>query len=109
MLEQLSNTHYRIHGRLTMQEDLGAIAGLLDMLEGNKTTLTQFQLDLGDITEADSILLAIIIAIARSVEARQGVLRISGFPDRFRSLAKTYGVDVLIGHYMAYPHTTESA
>lgn len=105
MFEQLSNTRYKLSGALTMRQGIETLLDIIKKLQSSPEALNQFQLDMSEVTEADSVLLASIIDIARAVEARQGVFQITGFPQHLRSLAKTYGIDVLIEHYMVY-HTS---
>lgn len=91
-----------------MRHGTESLFDIIEKLQSSPQALNQFQLDLSEVTEVDSLLLASIISIARAVEDRQGVFQIIGFPAHLRSLAKTYGIDVLIEHYMVYHTATET-
>jgi len=100
MLEKISNDHYRLHGQFDMKNSANLIAELFSIVDNKKSSVNQLQLDVSHVESADSVLLAAIIHIARSMEMRNGVLRVTGFPDKLRGLARTYGIDALIERYM---------
>ena len=99
MLESVSPGHYRLHGKLTMQEGAAVIRELFSIINGKQHELNQLDLDVRALESADTVLLATIINVARSIEARNGVLRITGLSEAIRGLARVYGVDLLIERY----------
>lgn len=98
MLEKVSPGHYRLHGKLTMQDGAPAINELLAL-----THVSQLDLDVSTLESADTVLLAVIISIARSIEANHGILRITGLSAGILGLARVYGVDSLIDQYCILP------
>jgi phospholipid transport system transporter-binding protein len=52
--------------------------------------------DLGDVTELDSSLIAAMLAWLRDAKARERELSFANLPDSVRTLARLYGVDGLI-------------
>jgi phospholipid transport system transporter-binding protein len=75
--------------------NLGNVAGLLEegrrhVEEGVRTV------DLGEVTEMDSALLALLLAWLREAKARSQRLEFTRLPDALRTIARLYGVDGLI-------------
>jgi len=104
MLETVSFGHYRLHGKLTMQEGAKIINELISLINNkgtnkNQPQINQLDLDIRSLESADSVLLATIINVARCIEARNGILRITGLSDNLSGLARVYGVDTLIERY----------
>jgi len=52
--------------------------------------------DLGEVTELDSALLALLLAWLRDARARGGTLEFSRAPESLRTIAHLYGVDSLL-------------
>jgi phospholipid transport system transporter-binding protein len=74
---------------------LGNVAGLLEegrrhVDEGVRTV------DLGEVTEMDSALLALLLAWLREAQARGRALEFVRLPEALRTIARLYGVDTLI-------------
>ena len=74
---------------------LGNVAALLDegrrhVDEGVRTV------DLGEVTEMDSALLALLLAWLREAKARGRALQLLRPPEALRTIAKLYGVDTLL-------------
>jgi len=99
MLESVSPGHYRLHGKLTMQEGAAVINELLALVNDKQLNHSQLDLDVSTLESTDTVLLATIINVARSIEARHGVLRITGLSEGISGLARVYGVDSLIERY----------
>jgi phospholipid transport system transporter-binding protein len=74
---------------------LATIGGLLESaaphLSEGVTTV-----DLGEVKELDSSLLAAVLAWMRAVRAQGGELRIANIPASLATIAKLYGVDDLL-------------
>ena len=74
---------------------LANAGGLLDegrrhVAEGVKTV------DLGEVSEMDSALLALLLAWTREALARSGKLGFANAPESLRTIARLYGVDALL-------------
>ena len=95
MLLKISDTQYRICGSLDIQH-VGATSELIAL---GKSPIHHLTLDCQELTAADSLLLAVVLHLAREMEIKKGTLTIQNFPQRLASLAKTYGIDSLIDHY----------
>lgn len=52
--------------------------------------------DLGEVTEMDSSLLAALLAWLRDARSRQRQIAFANLPDSLRTLARLYGVDGLL-------------
>ncbi|HEX7053015.1 MAG TPA: STAS domain-containing protein [Burkholderiales bacterium] len=52
--------------------------------------------DLGEVSELDSALLALLLAWLRTAAARGRTLRFVRLPEALRTIARLYGVDTLI-------------
>ena len=52
--------------------------------------------DLGEVTEMDSALLALLLAWLREAEAHGHALQFARLPEALRTIARLYGVDALI-------------
>jgi ABC-type transporter Mla MlaB component len=104
MLETVSPGHYRLYGKLTMQEGETIINELITLISNKQASnkqlnINQLDLDVSQLESADSALLATIINVARSIEARNGIFRITGLSSSLSGLAKVYGIDSLIDRY----------
>jgi len=53
-------------------------------------------IDLGEVTEMDSALLALLLAWLREAKARSRTLQFTRLPESLRTIARLYGVDELI-------------
>ena len=53
-------------------------------------------IDLGEVTEMDSSLLAALLAWLRDARGRQRQIAFANLPDSLRTLARLYGVDGLL-------------
>lgn len=95
MLENISEGHYKLTGVLDIQhaEDLAALMAL------GKSGLHHLEIDCSGIESADSLLLSVILSLARSFEQRHAIFSIIHFPERLSGLAATYGIDSLIKPY----------
>ena len=80
-----------VSGPVTLS-NVGAIVeeGRRHLEEGVRTV------DLGDVTELDSSLIAAMLAWLRDAKARGRELAFENLPDSVRTLARLYGVDGLI-------------
>ena len=54
------------------------------------------QVDLSEITEMDSALLALLLAWLRDARARQSEISFVNLPDSLQTIARLYGVDSLL-------------
>jgi len=99
MLETVSPGHYRLYGNLTMQDGAAVINQLFTLIHNKKLDHNQLDLDVSTLESADTVLLATIINVARQIEARNGILRITGLSDGISGLARVYGVESLIEQY----------
>ena len=74
---------------------LGNAAALLE--EGRRHLAEGVQLvDLGEVNEMDSALLALLLAWMRDARAREHEIRFVNLPDSLRTIARLYGVDRLL-------------
>ena len=77
---------------------LANVAALLEdgrrhLAEGVKT------IDLGEVSEMDSALLALLLAWLRDAQARTQSIAFANMPESLRTIARLYGVDRLLpGH-----------
>jgi phospholipid transport system transporter-binding protein len=74
---------------------LANVAALLEegrrhLAEGVKTV------DLGEVSEMDSALLALLLAWLRDARAREQALAFTNLPESLRTIAQLYGVDRLL-------------
>jgi ABC-type transporter Mla MlaB component len=99
MLEKVAPGYYRLHGKLTMQVGAQDINELLALTKN----INKLDLDVSTLETADTVLLATIISVARSIEAHHGILCITGLSSGIRGLARVYGVDSLIDQYCLLP------
>ena len=104
MLEIVSSGHYRLYGKITVQDGGNVINELLTLVKNkpadNKHVhINQLDLDVSGLDAADSVLLAVIISVARDIEARNGIFRITGLSENLCGLARVYGIDSLIDRY----------
>ena len=75
--------------------NLGNVAALLE--EGRRHVEEGVHtVDLGEVTEMDSALLALLLAWLREAKARSQPLEFTRLPDALRTIARLYGVDDLI-------------
>ena len=71
---------------------LGNVAALLD--EGRRHLAEGVQtVDLGEVTEMDSALLALLLAWLRDARASERKLVFANLPESLRTIAQLYGVD----------------
>lgn len=74
---------------------LGNVAQLLE--EGRRHVDEGVRIiDLGEVTEMDSALLALLLAWLREAKARSRTLEFARLPESLRTIARLYGVDDLI-------------
>jgi phospholipid transport system transporter-binding protein len=53
-------------------------------------------IDASELVHFDSSVLALLLTLVRNMKERNGVLQISGLPDRARNLANVYGVGEML-------------
>jgi len=74
---------------------LGNVAALLE--EGRRYIGEGVQtIDLAEVSEMDSALLALLLAWLREANARQRALEFANLPASLRTIARLYGVDDLL-------------
>jgi len=74
---------------------LGNVAALLE--EGRRYIGDGVQtIDLAEVSEMDSALLALLLAWLREANARQRALEFANLPASLRTIARLYGVDDLL-------------
>lgn len=74
---------------------LGNVAALLD--EGRRHLAEGVQLvDLSEVTEMDSALLALLLAWTRDARARERDIAFANLPASLRTIARLYGVERLL-------------
>ena len=74
---------------------LGNAAALLD--EGRRHIAEGVQtVDLGEVNEMDSALLAVLLAWLRDARSRESKLSFVNLPESLRTIAQLYGVDRLL-------------
>ena len=74
---------------------LSNVASLLE--EGRRHLAEGVQMvDLGEVTEMDSALLALLLAWLREARARDKPVQFANLPDSLRTIARLYGVDRLL-------------
>ena len=74
---------------------LANVAGLLE--EGRRHLAEGVQtVDLGEVSEMDSALLALLLAWLRDAKARERALAFANLPESLRTIARLYGVDRLL-------------
>jgi phospholipid transport system transporter-binding protein len=74
---------------------LANVAALLE--EGRRHLAEGVQtVDLGEVSEMDSALLALLLAWLRDARARERPLQFTNLPDSLRTIAQLYGVDRLL-------------
>jgi phospholipid transport system transporter-binding protein len=54
------------------------------------------QVDLGEVTEMDSALLALLLTWVRDAKARQREISFTNLPESLKTIARLYGVDSLL-------------
>lgn len=73
------------------------LANVSQLIEESKAHLAQVrEVDLGEVTEVDSSLLAVLIAWLREANAAGRPLAFSRLPEDLRTLAQLYGVAPLL-------------
>lgn len=93
MLEQVSTGHYRLHGHIDMQaSDPALLHALMHLPSGQQDIV----LDVATLESADSLLLAILLDVKRTLVRRGASLRITGLSDSMRGLARVYGIEGLL-------------
>jgi phospholipid transport system transporter-binding protein len=74
---------------------LANVAGLLE--EGRRHLAEGVEaVDLGEVREMDSALLALLLAWMRDARARERTLSFTNLPESLRTIAQLYGVDRLL-------------
>ena len=74
---------------------LGNVAGLLE--EGRQHVAEGVKIvDLGEVSEMDSALLALLLAWLREARASERSLSFANLPASLKTIARLYGVDALI-------------
>ena len=74
---------------------LANVASLLD--EGRRHLAEGVQtVDLGEVSEMDSALLALLLAWLRDARARDKAVVFANLPESLRTIARLYGVDALL-------------
>ena len=74
---------------------LSNVSSLLD--EGRRHLAEGVQtVDLGEVSEMDSALLALLLAWLRDAKARDKPVVFANLPESLRTIAKLYGVDALL-------------
>ncbi len=108
MLEMVSPDHYRLQGRLSMRDGAQAIEKLLALVNHHQNHGTSqvahrkpLTLDISGLQSADSVLLAVIIGIARAAESQNLAFSVIGFPERLMGLARAYSIDGLITPHLS--------
>jgi phospholipid transport system transporter-binding protein len=74
------------------------LANVSQVLEEGRRCLEEGAqtVDLGEVTEMDSSLLAALLAWLRDARSRQREIAFTNLPDSLRTLARLYGVDGLL-------------
>lgn len=93
MLEQVSTGHYRLQGHIDMQASDPALLHALMRLPSGQQDIV---LDVATLESADSLLLAILLDVKRTLVQRGANLRITGLSDSMRGLARVYGIESLL-------------
>lgn len=74
---------------------LGNVASLLE--EGRRHLAEGVQaVDLGEVNQMDSALLALLLAWLRDARSRERPLAFTNLPESLRTIARLYGVDALL-------------
>ena len=74
---------------------LANVASLLD--EGRRHLAEGVQtVDLGEVSEMDSALLALLLAWLRDAKGREQAIAFANLPESLRTIARLYGVDRLL-------------
>jgi ABC-type transporter Mla MlaB component len=94
MLETIALDSYRLQGRLDMQDSSLLLKELLAL--GNANPAGELVLDVGSLESADSLLLAAILHLQRSLQAAGRSLRVTGLSAGMMGLARVYGIDTLL-------------
>ena len=74
------------------------LANVGALLEEGRTQIAQGArtIDLGEVTELDSSLLAVLLAWRRASRAAQVALTIEGLPEGLATIARLYGVEAFV-------------
>lgn len=74
------------------------LAGVAGLLEEGRRHLAEgvSTVDLSEVTEMDSALLALLLAWLRDAKTRQRELAFANLPEALRTIARLYGVDSLL-------------
>jgi phospholipid transport system transporter-binding protein len=88
----------RVEGERLCVSGPATLATATQLLEAARAPLAAgvTAVDLGDVTEVDSSLLAVLFAWMREVQARGGRLQLLRPPEELKSLARLYGVAELL-------------
>ena len=80
-----------LSGAMTLANVAGALEeGRRHLEEGVHT------IDLGEVTEMDSALLALLLAWLREARSRKREIAFANLPESLRTIARLYGVDALL-------------
>jgi ABC-type transporter Mla MlaB component len=103
MLETLEAGHYKLHGQVNMQMDTAALRELLALsnVQPQQLPTQRLHLDVSALESADSVLLAIILELARAMKAQGVTLQLSGLSEALVGLSNVYGINSLIEHSLA--------
>ena len=76
------------------------LANVAEVLEEGRRHLADGveSVDLAEVTEMDSALLALLLAWMREAKSRNRALALANPPQALRTIARLYGVDKLLGH-----------
>jgi phospholipid transport system transporter-binding protein len=76
------------------------LANVAEVLEEGRRHLADGveSVDLAQVTEMDSALLALLLAWMREAKSRERPLALANPPQALRTIARLYGVDTLLGH-----------
>lgn len=81
-----------------MQSDSALLRELLALPQ--KQTGNTVHLDVSAVTFADSLLLAVLLELQRQLQGQQKCLLVSGVEEGMLSLARVYGIDILLKNMM---------
>jgi len=88
----------RREGRRMMLSGPLTLSNVARVLEEGRQHLEEGvrQVDLGEVTELDSALLALLLAWLRDARARQREISFVNLPESLQTIARLYGVDSLL-------------
>lgn len=88
-------TRMTVSGPVTLANAAAVLAEGRQHLEDGVSTI-----DLGEVSELDSALLAMLLAWARDAKARQREIAFANVPKSLQTLARLYGVDALLSAFL---------